>query len=204
MSDQSNTGFDGDSFRGKKLDGLFMGRVVDRDDPAGNARIRVEIPGVIDGQSAWATPKGGGSPLAGIVRVPPLEADVYVQFVNGDEDRPVYEPADWGVRGGVRELFPEFEDPDVIVAGFGPFRLVVDLREDSDAGIVPSLVLKTVVTLGDGSETDTAWIRMSENSIQVRADSAVQVTSGALTDIDSDGDIQVRRRKVMPASRPIS
>jgi len=199
-----NTGFDGDSFHGKRLDGLYMGRVVDRDDPDGNARIRVEIPGIIDGQSAWATPKGGGSPFAGFVRVPPLEADVYVQFLNGDQERPVYEPADWGVREGVRELFPEFEDPDVIVAGFGPFRLVIDLRENAETDQVPSLTLKMVAALGNDTETDTAWIRMSENSIQVRADSAVQVTSGGLTDLDSDGDIQVRRRKVMPASRPIS
>jgi len=197
-----NTGFDGDGFRGERYFGLYMGRVVDRNDPDTRGRVRVEIPGMIDERSAWAVPKGGGSRKWGSVAVPPLDADVYVQFVNGDIERPVYEPADYGIRDGEPEVFPEHEDPDIIVAGFGPFRLVIDLRDDG-AEQTPSLVLKQVATLGDGSETDTAWVRLGENSIQVRGDAAVQVTSGGLTDLDSDGDIQVRRRKVMPASRPI-
>ncbi|MEN6368464.1 MAG: phage baseplate assembly protein V [Thermotogota bacterium] len=197
-----NTGFKGDEHRGKRLDGLYMGRVVDRTDPDGNGRIRVEIPGVIDGKSAWATPRGGGSPLWGFIAVPPLEADVYVQFINGDESRPVYEPADWGVRGSVREIFPEFEDPDVIVGGFGPFRIVIDLR-DSET-VKPSLRVKQVAKTKDGEETDTAWFVLSENSAGVHGDAAAQVSSGALTDIASDGDVQVKGRKVMPAGRPIS
>lgn len=205
-----HTGFDGDGLRGQRFDGLYMGKVVDRNDPDGRGRIRVQIPGVIDEQSAWAVPKGGGSPRWGVVWVPPLDADVYVQFINGDQEHPVYEPADYGIRDGKPEVFPEYEDPDVIVAGFGPFRLVIDLREDTEAGVAPSLTLKMVATIGadeqgqGGEETDTAWIRIGENSVQVRADAAVQVTSGAITDIDSDGDVQVRRRKVMPASRPIA
>ncbi len=198
-----NTGFDGDDFKGISYDGLYMGKVVDRSDPDLNGRIRVQIPGLIDDRSAWAIPRGGGSPLWGVVAVPPIDADVYIQFINGNIERPVYEPADFGVRDGDREIFPEHEDPDVVVAGFGPFRVVVDLRDDADAELVPSLVLKQVATLSDGSEVDTAWVRLSENSIQVRGDAAVQVTSGAMTDIDSDGDIQIKRRKVMPASRPI-
>ena len=196
-----NTGFDGDDFSGHQYLGLYMGKVVDRADPDGNGRVRVQIPGIIEERSAWAKPRGMGAALWGFVAVPPLDADVYVQFINGDIDRPVYEPADAGVRDGEREMFPEHEDPDIVVAGFGPFRLVVDLRDTDD--VTPSLVIKQVATLGDGSETDTAWIRFGENSIQVRGDAAVQVTSGGLTDLDSDGDIQVRRRKVMPASRPI-
>lgn len=197
-----NTGFDGDDFGGKRHDGLFMGKVVDRDDPDGDGRIRVQIPGLIEEKSAWARPRGGGYSQWGVVKVPPLEADVYVQFVNGDINRPVYEPADYGTRDGKKEMFPEHESPDIVVAGFGPFRVVVDLRNDGET-LIPSLVIKQVATLPDGSETDTAWIRFSENAIQVRGDAAVQVTSGGITDIDSDGDVQVRRRKVMPASRPI-
>lgn len=200
-----NTGFDGDSFGGERYFGLYMGQVVDRNDPDGDARIRVRIPGMIDDRSAWARPKGGGSPLWGFVAVPPLEADVYIQFVNGDIDVPVYEPADWGVRNSVKELFPEFEHPDVIVAGFGPFRMVIDLRTDEAAGLEPYLKVKQVATLADGSETDTAWFTLGGNSAGVHGDSVAQVSSGALTDVTSNGgDVQVRDRKVMPADRPIN
>ena len=199
------SGFDGDEFGGMRYHGLYMGKVVNREDPNGDGRVRVQIPGLIDDASAWAKPKGMGYIKWGAIRVPPLEADVYVQFLNGELDQPVYEPADAGTRGqeGEREMFPEFEHPDIIVAGFGPFRLVIDTRDDPDAGLVPSLRIKQVASLESG-ETDTAWFELRENSAQMRGDSVAQVTSGALTDIDSDGDVQVKRRKVMPTEKPIS
>lgn len=201
---QKNTGFDGDDFGGQKYYGLYEGKVVDRDDPDGDGRVRVQIPGLIDERSAWARPKGGGSKHWGFVRVPPLDADVLVQFVNGDIDRPVYEPYDYGTKNGEREMFPEHEDPDVIVGGFGPFRVVVDLREDEAAGLVPSLTIKQVAINTKGQETDSAWVQITENSVQVYGDSAVEVGSGAITNIDSGGDVQVKGRKLMPTSRPVA
>ena len=182
-----------------------MGSVVDRDDPNLDGRVRVQIPGLIDDRSAWARPRGGGSLLWGFIAVPPIGADVYVQFINGDLDQPRYEPADYGTRGnGVdREMFPEHEHPDVIVGGFGPFRVVIDLREDEATGTKPSLRLKQIAVV-DGIEEDIAWVQLGENSIQVYADSAVQVKGGSMTDIDSDGDVQIKRRKVMPSSKPLS
>jgi len=198
-----NTGFEGDGFGGKRYYGLYMGEVVERGDGDLRGRVRVNIPGLLDGTSAWAVPRGGGSSQWGFVAVPPIGADVYVQFINGDINRPRYEPADYGIRDGKPEMFPEHDDPDVIVGGFGPFRVVIDLRSDEETGVAPSLVIKQVATLSNGSETDTAWVRLSENSVQAYGDSAAQVTSGALTDIDSEGDIQVKGRKIMPQTRPI-
>jgi len=199
------TGFEGDEHGGMKYHGLYMGKVVDRSDPDGNGRVRVQIPGLIDDRSAWAKPKGMGFTFWGMVKVPPLDADVYVQFLNGELDQPVYEPADAGTRGenGEREMFKEFEDPDIIVAGFGPFRLVIDLRDDEEAGLVPTCRLKQIVTIG-GEEQDVAWFQLGDNSAQVYADSAVQCRAGAMLDLDSDGDVQVKRRKVMPSAKPIS
>ena len=169
------TGFDGDEYGGRRYFGLYMGSVVDRNDPQGDGRVRVKIPGIIDDRSAWARPRGGGYTNWGIVKVPPPEADVYVQFINGDLDQPTYEPADMGNRGkdGSREMFKEFEDPDIVVAGFGPFRLVVDMRSDEASGLVPTCRLKQIATV-NGEEQDVAWIEFGENSIQVYADSAVQ------------------------------
>jgi len=199
------TGFEGDDHGGQKYHGLYMGSVVDRNDPNGDGRVRVKIPGLIDDKSAWARPKGMGYTLWGMIRVPPQDADVYVQFINGELDQPVYEPADAGTRGpdGEREMFKEFEDPDVIVAGFGPFRLVIDLREDEEAGVKPTCRLKQIATV-NGEETDVAWFQLGENSAQIYADSAVQAKAGAMLDLDSDGDVQVKRRKVMPSSKPLS
>lgn len=200
------TGFAGDDFGGRRYDGLYVGRVVKRDDPDMDGRVRIQIPGVLDEPSAWAKPMGGGSPLWGHVAVPPLGADVYVQFINGRLEQPVYQPADYGVRGPkkIKEIFPEYEDPDVIVAGYGPFRIVIDLRNKPEIDLLPSLRIKMVHTSAEGAETDTAWVQLSENSVQVYSDSALQIKSGALLDLDSEGDVQLKRRKVMPTSKPIS
>ncbi len=202
MSPQ-NTGFEGDDFEGHRYDGLYEGYVVDRDDPDGDGRVRVCVPGIIDERSAWARPRGGGSKFWGFVAVPPKDADVLVQFINGDIDRPTYEPFDFGTKGGVREMFPEHEHPDVIVAGFGPFRIVIDLREDAEQGIAPTFTVKQVATKTDESETDTAWFQLSENSAWVHGESAAAVDSGAITSVDSAGDVQIKRRKVMPGTKVI-
>lgn len=156
---------------------------------------------MIEERSAWAVPRGGGFTKWGIVAVPPLDADVLVQFINGDQTRPVYEPADYGVRDNEAEVFPEHDDPDVVVMGYGPFRLVFDLRDTDD--VSPSLTIKQVAVKADGTETDTAWLRLTENSIQAHGESVAQVSSGALTDVRSEGGMQVGERKVMPGTRPI-
>jgi len=194
------SGFEGDQFEGQRYFGVYEGRVVDRDDPDLNGRIRIQIPGLIDERSAWARPRGGGSKNWGMVKVPPLHSDVLVQFINGNIDRPIYEPFDYGVPEAGREMFPEHDHPDVIVAGFGPFRLVIDLKE----GVEPSLMVKQVAQLADGSETDTAWFLISENSVQSHGDSAAELHSGGITSVDSEGDVQVKGRKMMPVERPVS
>lgn len=194
------TGFEGDGFDGMLYHGIYEGKVVDRDDPDLDGRVRVQIPGLIDERSAWARPKGGGSSKWGMVGVPPLDTDVLVQFVNGNIDKPVYEPFDFGVPGGVREMFPEHTHPDVIVAGFGPFRMVIDLQD----GAPPTLMIKQVAETSNGEETDTAWFQLSENSVQVHGDSAAELHSGGIASVDSEGDVQIKTRKVIPTSRPIA
>lgn len=201
-----NTGFEGDSFGGEKIYELCQGTVIDRDDPDGDGRVRVNIPGKME-KSPWASAKGGGYTKWGKNVVPPLNADVYVQFVNGDPERPVYEPADHGFRapegdpGGapVPERFPEFEDPDVAVWGIGPFRMVIDSREDQK-----SATFKFVKELSDGSETDVAWIffNYEDNSIEIHADSAIGI-NGTIFDV-STAAVTLNGRKVTMNGKPIN
>jgi len=117
------------------LAGTFTGTVVRRDDPENLGRVKVEVPGIIEGESAWALPEGGGAPQFGSVSVPPLGAVVYVTFVNRNENTPVYRPGWFGKPDGVSEMFPEHVHPDVHVFGMGPFRVVVDLRDPDEVQI---------------------------------------------------------------------
>lgn len=198
---ENNTGFEGDGFHGdEKIPYECLGKVVDRNDPQNLCRVRVRIPGIME-KTPWAKPRGGGSNNEGIASVPPVGADVYVVFLNGDPRMPVYQRADFGVteKDGP-EIFPEHTDPDIHVIGLGPFRLVIDNR--NQAGITRTARAKLVKEI-NGVEEDIAWIEITEeNSIQIYADSAIGVEAGAIVSIDAPA-VQVMGRKVMNVSRPI-
>jgi hypothetical protein len=196
-----NTGFETDSFSGDRIQGLKLGRVVDRGDPRGLCRIRATIPGLME-VTPWARPRGGGSKNRGKADVPPLGADVYVQFLNDDPRMPVYEPADHVYEEGESNVFPEHTDPDIHVFGIGPFRIVIDNRDPEVSGVPRTCRWKMVKEIG-GEEQDIVWAELSEeNSFYVHADSAVGIEAGAIVDVDASA-VQIKKRKVMDTTRPI-
>jgi len=191
-------------FSKDRLWGLFPGVVVDRDDPEGLGRIKVSIAGLIDEESNWALPRSSGSVRDaqgnvtrwGAVHIPPVGADVFIQFVMGDIDHPVWEPGPFGLN----ENFVEHEDPDVSVWGVGPFRLVVDNRDD-----IQTATFKVVKTISGSEESICELLfNAKTNSVRLYATSALQLEAGGVLDIDSAGAVQVKGRKVTPVNRPIN
>ena len=85
--------------------GLYDGTVASNADPLLLGRVRVNIPGLIEPESAWAEPVGtaGGSAQRGDFDVPELGASVTVQFLMGDPDRPKYQSGHWGKPKGKSE-----------------------------------------------------------------------------------------------------
>ncbi len=71
--------------------GTELGYVVDNKDPLKLHRVRVSIPNLIE-SSAWALPRtmGGGNKGRGSSQVPAIGSLVYVDFIGGDVERPVY------------------------------------------------------------------------------------------------------------------
>lgn len=183
--------------------GIYTGLVANREDPRRLARIKVSIPGLIDEESNWALPRTGSSvtdsdgntTYQGCARVPPIGSDVFVQFLNGDIDHPIWEPAGFGIN----QNFPEHESPDVYVWGVGPFRLVIDNRED-----VNTATFKVVkVVSGEEQSICEFLFNANTNSVRLYATTAIQLESGGVVDIDGNA-VQVRGRKVTPVNRPIN
>lgn len=200
----NNTGFKSDEFVGDgKITGLKLGTVIDRNDPDKLCRVRIKIPGLMV-KTPWARPRGGGASKRGKADVPPLDSDVFVQFLNDDPRMPVYEPADYGIVNGESEVFPEHTDPDIHVWGLGPFRVVIDNRDPEESNVPKTMRVKLVKKV-DGNEEDIAWVEFSEegNSIQIHADSAIGIDAGAIIDIDA-AIVQIKNRKVMNTPRPIN
>lgn len=195
-----NSGFQGDSYNADRITYTCLGTVVRRDDPDGLCRVRAHIPGLME-LTPWARPRGGGSSNEGAASVPPIGADVYIDFINGDQRMPVWQRADYGIVGNKSEVFKEHTDPDIHVFGIGPFRIVLDNRQVD--GITKTVRAKLVKEI-NGTEEDIVWIEISnDNSIQIHADSAIGMDAGAIIDIDAPV-VQIKKRKVMNASRPIS
>lgn len=94
----------------KQLDekrfGKFRGFVVDVADPEKRGRVRLKIPSVLgDAESSWAlpcAPFGGGAGF-GLFAVPPVDSQVWVEFEEGDINRPIWVGTFWQTADDVPE-----------------------------------------------------------------------------------------------------
>lgn len=91
-----------------KLPKIVFGFVTNREDPNGDGRVKVRVPGVVEPESPeWAEPigvPGGGSAKRGHYEPPAVNAIVAVFAKWGDPDRLVYLAGPWGRPGGVADV----------------------------------------------------------------------------------------------------
>ena len=79
--------------------GKYRGKVENNIDPLLLGRCQVSVPAVLgDGSLSWALPcapyAGAG---VGLFLVPPVGANVWVEFEGGDTDYPIWSGCFWGV-----------------------------------------------------------------------------------------------------------
>lgn len=192
-----STGFHGDDFDGTLLPYVYPGTVVRNDDPDRLGRVTVRVPGIIETESTWALPRAGGAAKWGANAPPPVGADVYVQFLAGRVDQPIYEPGPHGVG----EAFPEHVSPEVYVLGIGAFRLIIDTRADQNVATLA--VVKTNPATNAEEQVASISLNANTNSVLIDALTAVAVNAGGVVSVDSN-TVQVRGRTVMPTARPIN
>lgn len=78
--------------------GKYRGKVENNLDPQQQGRIQVSVPAVLgEGSLSWAMPCApyGGSGV-GLFTVPPVGANVWVEFEGGDPDYPIWSGCFWG------------------------------------------------------------------------------------------------------------
>lgn len=78
--------------------GKYRGEVTNNIDPEGRGRVQVSVPSVLgSGRMSWATPcVPFAGPQQGFFAVPPIGANVWVEFEEGDLDSPIWVGGFWG------------------------------------------------------------------------------------------------------------
>lgn len=86
--------------------GKYRGTVTDNKDPQKRGRLRLLIPSVLaDQESDWALPcmPYGGKQGEGLFAIPDVDAQVWVEFEEGDINRPVWTGTFWQQESDVPE-----------------------------------------------------------------------------------------------------
>jgi Type VI secretion system/phage-baseplate injector OB domain len=83
----------------KEFFGKYRGKVENNVDPMQQGRVQVSVPAVLgEGRLSWAMPcvpyAGSG---VGLFAVPPVGANVWVEFEGGDPDYPILGGCFWGM-----------------------------------------------------------------------------------------------------------
>ncbi len=82
----------------KQFFGKYRGKVENNLDPQQQGRIQVSVPAVFgEGRLSWAMPcVPYAGPGVGFFAIPPVGANVWVEFEGGDPDYPIWSGCFWG------------------------------------------------------------------------------------------------------------
>lgn len=156
----------------QKFYGKYRGTVTDNKDPLMQGRVRAKVPSVFGEQeTGWAFPC---SPYAGkgvgFFFVPPVGANLWIEFEEGDTDSPIWVGCFWGV--GEAPKMPAIPDYKVIKTNFANIT-INDLPGAGGVNIETANGLKIVMNL--------AGIELSNGAAKVKLSPAsVSVNDGAL------------------------
>src|SRR5262245_3283438 len=98
----------------RKYYGKYRGFVVDNQDPEKRARLRLKAPSVLgDGETSWALPclPFGGLAWHGWFAAPEVDAQVWVEFEEGELAQPIWSGTFWQAQADVPEEAGKPEEP---------------------------------------------------------------------------------------------
>lgn len=157
--------------------GKYRGKVENNVDPLQQGRVQVSVPAVLgDVTLAWAMPSSpfGGSGV-GLFTVPPVGANVWVEFEGGDPDYPILGGCFWGV--GEVPALPALAQMKVLKTD----GITLTLSDLPGAGGLTIEVNPPVVATPLKLVFDSTGIELSNGAASVKLTPAsVSVNNGAL------------------------
>ncbi|MFZ4506496.1 MAG: phage baseplate assembly protein V [Fimbriimonas sp.] len=160
-----------------KFLGKFRGTVVNNIDPMMLGRVQVSVPDVLaDGQMSWAMPcvpyAGSG---VGFFAIPPVGANIWVEFEGGNPDFPIWVGCFWGT--GEVPASPAL--PQMTV--FKTDAITLTLSNISGAGGFTVEANSPAVALPSKMVMDSSGIEISTGAAKIKLSAAgVSINDGAL------------------------
>jgi hypothetical protein len=157
--------------------GKYRGKVENNVDPFQEGRLQVSVPAVLgDGRMSWAHPcVPFAGPGVGFFALPPVGANVWVEFEGGDTDYPIWSGCFWGT--GDVPASPAIEQMKV----FQTDGVTLTFNDLPGAGGLTIEVSPPVVATPLKLVFDASGIELSNGSAKVKLTPAsVSVNDGAL------------------------
>ena len=157
--------------------GKYRGKVENNVDPLELGRVQVSVPAVLgDGRMSWALPCApyAGSQV-GFFAVPPVGANLWVEFEAGNPDHPIWSGCFWGT--GECPASPALAENKV----FKTDAITLQLNDLSGGGGVTIEVKPPAVTSALKLVMSSSGIELSNGSSTLKLTMAsVSVNDGAL------------------------
>ncbi|UCC61658.1 MAG: baseplate assembly protein [Anaerolineae bacterium] len=161
--------------------GKYRGKVVNNNDPLMLGRIIGLVPAISEKPLTWATPcvpyAGAG---VGFFAVPPIDANVWIEFEGGDPGKPIWTGCFWGkdeVPAEPAVPTTKVFKTDRITVSVDDLASELKLEVETDAG------LRTVVMGPDGIKlsSDAVTVTIAQEAIELKnAEASVSVASQAV------------------------
>lgn len=172
-----------DQVQGQEVDNLYVGVVIDNNDPSKQGKVRAMVPELYEGMPKesvpWAQPQSffGGGNNYGMVFIPPVGSKVYITLWKNHPWYPVYQGSHWF----------EGELPTEGTKGYPNNYLIKTpsghIIELSDAG--------PYIRISDPSG-NYITLNTNDNTLNINVASDVRIAAGGNVDIKATGSVAVQ------------
>lgn len=165
--------------------GKFRGKVIDNKDPLGRGRLLTRVAAISDLDMTWAeacVPYAG--PGVGWHFIPPVGANVWIEFEQGNPDYPIWTGCYWGGGGDPQKLPADAAAPDVQDLQTGKIKFILDEKQvqltiqvETDNGVMKIFMDKNGIVLSAAQTTVT----ITPDQIELKKQPATITVADAIT-----------------------
>ena len=193
----------------KKFCGKYRGKVIENEDPELLGRIIANVPAIPGSKNNFAMPcVPYAGPGVSFLALPPIGANVWIEFEGGDPNFPIWSGGFWGPED---EMPKEAASPDIKIFKTKHITMVLDDQEKNKGGFKLTCntpAVKTNLAMTFNSEGITvkcpkSVITMTKDTISLTVPkSVISIKSGSIKASVPKSDIEIISQKINAQSPP--